>query len=161
MDKRIIPVLGMCVVLTACGTTPEERGISGAGVGAGAGAIVGAVTGLSVVEGAVLGAVAGGITGAATNRDQVNLGEPAWKQGNANAATNNQPVAQSSSATNSKVVAEIQRGLKEMGYDPGAVDGINGQKTRQAIRAYQKDHGLLVDGQATPALMDHIKQQKS
>ena len=157
MSTRIIPVLFLYAVITSCGTTPEERGISGAGVGASAGAIVGAVTGLSVIEGAVLGAVAGGLTGAMTNEDQVNLGEPAWKQGNTTA--DNQPVAKISTTTDKQTVVEIQKGLKDMGYNPGVVDGINGQKTQSAIRQYQKDHGLLVDGQATPALMNHIKQQ--
>ena len=157
MFKRIIPVVGMCAMLAACGTMPEERGVSGAGIGAGAGAIVGAVTGLSVVEGAVLGAVAGGLTGAMTSKDQVNLGEPVWKQGSN--ATSDHPVAQASTASKQTVV-EIQKGLKDMGYDPGAVDGINGQQTQQAIREYQKDHGLIVDGQATPGLMNHIKQQR-
>jgi len=160
MFKRIIPVVGLCSILTACGTMPEERGISGAGIGAGAGAIVGAVTGLSVVEGAVLGAVAGGLTGAMTHQDQVDLGEPVWKQGNA--TSNNQPVAQASPATTSnQLVVEIQKGLQILGYNPGIVDGINGQQTQQAIRQYQKDHNLVVDGQATPALMNHIKQQQS
>lgn len=160
MYKRIITIVGMSVMLTACGTTPEERGISGAGVGAGAGAIVGAVTGLSVVQGAVLGAVAGGLTGALTNEDQVDLGEPAWKSGN-NAASNQTVAHSSPSLTGKQVVVEIQKGLKDMGYNPGVTDGINGPKTQQAIRKYQEDHGLLVDGQATPALLDHIKQQLS
>ena len=153
MNIRVIPVLGLCAMLTACGTTPEERGVSGAGIGAGAGAVVGAVTGLSVVEGAVIGAVAGGLTGAMTNKDQVDLGEPAWKQGST--ASGNETVA------HKEMITEIQKGLKDLGYDPGVVDGIYGQRTQQAIRQYQKDHGLLVDGQATPALMNHIKQQQS
>ena len=154
MYKRIILIIGLSITLTACGTTPEERGVSGAGVGAGAGAIVGAVTGLSVVEGAVLGAVAGGLTGALTKEDQVNLGEPAWKQGN-QSATSNKVVA------SKQMVMDIQKGLRDLGYNPGTVDGINGQKTQQAIRHYQQDHGLLVDGRATNELMNHIRQQLS
>ena len=159
MFTRIIPVIGLYAMLTACGTTPEERGVSGAGVGAGAGAIVGAVTGLSVVEGAVLGAVAGGLTGAMTSKDQVNLGEPAWKQGSSSAT--NQSAATSSTMPDKQVVVEIQKSLKDMGYNPGVVDGINGKQTQQAIRRYQQDHGLVVDGRATPDLMNHIRQQQS
>jgi hypothetical protein len=34
-----------------------------------------------------------------------------------------------------------------MGYDCGAIDGIIGKQTRQAIAAYQKDHGHNVTGQ--------------
>ena len=160
MFKRIFTIVGLSVMLTACGTTPQERGVSGAGVGAGAGAIVGAVTGLSVIQGAVLGAVAGGLTGALTDENQVNLGDPAWKSGSNTAS--HQTVAHSSpSVTGKQVVVDIQKGLKDMGYNPGVTDGINGPKTQEAIRKYQKDHGLIVDGQATPALLDHIKQQHS
>ncbi len=156
MYKYLIPFIGISIILSGCGTTPEERGLSGAGVGAGAGAIVGAVTGLSVVEGAVLGAVAGGLTGALTKEEDVNLGQPAWKQGSSS-SSGSQPVARAAPASGSKqTVMAIQQGLKERGYDPGTVDGINGARTRQAIRNYQRDHGLLVDGQATPALLDHI-----
>jgi len=140
--------------MTACGTTPEERGVSGAGIGAGAGAIVGAVTGLSVVQGAVLGAVGGGLTGAMTDRDDIDLGEPAWKQAN-------QPDTNQQQSARNTTVMEVQKGLTSRGYYPGPVDGINGEQTRNAIVQYQKDHGLVVDGQATPSLLEHIEHQQS
>jgi peptidoglycan hydrolase-like protein with peptidoglycan-binding domain len=158
---RIVPVIGLCLLVSACGTTPEERGISGAGIGAGAGAIVGAVTGLSVVEGAVLGAVAGGLTGAMTKKESVNLGEPAWKQGSNSQAVPATTTYQSPATESKSTVMDIQRGLKNLGYNPGPVDGVYGPRTREAIRQYQKDHGLMVDGQATPALMEHINQRSS
>ena len=41
---------------------------------------------------------------------------------------------------------EIQRGLKRRGYDPGPVDGFMGLRTSRAIRAFQADHGLHVNG---------------
>ena len=161
MIIRYISIMGLCLLISACGTTPEARGISGAGIGAGAGAIVGAVTGLSAEAGAVLGAVAGGLTGALTKEESVNLGEPAWKQGS------NQPSSQTTTAFQTPVsgdkstVIGIQKGLLDLDYNPGPVDGINGPKTQKAIRQYQKDHGLMVDGQATPALMEHINQKSS
>lgn len=159
---RIISIMSLCLLVSACGTTPEERGISGAGIGAGAGAIVGAVTGLSVVEGAVLGAVAGGLTGAMTKKETVNLGEPAWKQGSNQATSSSTTTAHQNPASGNKsTVLEIQRGLLNLGYNPGPVDGINGPKTREAIRQYQKDHGLIVDGQPTTALMEHINHKSS
>jgi len=37
------------------------------------------------------------------------------------------------------------------------VDGVYGERTRNAIRAYQVDYGLLVDGQASPELAEHIR----
>lgn len=67
------------LALGACGTTPGERSVTGAGIGAGAGAALGAVTGLTIVEGAALGAAGGAITGAITDEEDVDLGEPIWK----------------------------------------------------------------------------------
>ena len=38
-------------------------------------------------------------------------------------------------------VAELQRRLARAGYYHGAIDGILGTRTREAIRAYERDHG--------------------
>ena len=145
MKRTMTVAILTAVALSGCGTVPEDRSISGAGIGAGAGAVLGAVTGMSVLTGAAIGAAAGAITGAVTDRDQINLGEPAWKQGAAAPAGN--------------TVRRVQEGLARLGYRPGPVDGIAGAQTREAIRAYQRDHGLLVDGHATPELADHISAQ--
>jgi osmotically inducible lipoprotein OsmB len=67
------------LTLGACGTTPGERGLSGAGLGAIGGAAIGSVTG-SAGTGAVIGGVAGGAIGALTSPDDVYLGEPIWKK---------------------------------------------------------------------------------
>lgn len=40
----------------------------------------------------------------------------------------------------------IQSLLARIGYDPGAVDGVFGQQTREAVRAFQLDNGLEPDG---------------
>lgn len=40
----------------------------------------------------------------------------------------------------------IQTDLKRLGYYKGNVDGIMGPKTKDAVRAFQKDEGLVVDG---------------
>ena len=66
--------------VAGCGSTTEERGISGAGIGAGAGALLGAVTGMCVGQGALIGAAVGGLTGVLTEESQVKLGEPVWKK---------------------------------------------------------------------------------
>ena len=40
----------------------------------------------------------------------------------------------------------IQSLLRRIGYDPGPVDGIFGNQTRQAVITYQRDNGLTADG---------------
>lgn len=41
---------------------------------------------------------------------------------------------------------QIQTKLKRWGYYTGAIDGIYGSKTRQAVRYFQSKNGLVVDG---------------
>lgn len=45
----------------------------------------------------------------------------------------------------------IQTRLLALGYDPGPPDGIAGRRTQAAIRAFQRDQQLDVDGIAGPA----------
>lgn len=47
-------------------------------------------------------------------------------------------------------VRELQTALRAAGYNIAA-DGIFGAKTLEAVKAYQADHGLAVDGIAGPA----------
>lgn len=66
------------VALSACGSSTQDRAISGAGIGAGAGAVGGLLLG-HPLEGAVLGGVVGGAAGGLTKQDQIDLGKPVWK----------------------------------------------------------------------------------
>ncbi len=45
-------------------------------------------------------------------------------------------------------VIELQAVLLLMGYYSGAIDGIYGENTAQAVRKFQQDAGLTVDGMA-------------
>ena len=54
-------------------------------------------------------------------------------------------------------IVGIQEELVAHGYRAGPPDGIIGRKTTRAIREYQRDAGLAVDGQATKELLDHLK----
>ncbi len=153
MIKRITTVAAVALLLSACGSTTEDRALSGSGIGAAAGAIVGAVTGLSVLEGAVIGALAGGLTGALTTEDSIDLGKPAWKSERSGES------AASGGATGTQVVRNIQGGLSDLGYAPGPVDGVAGPQTAEAIRRYQGDHDLLIDGRASAELATHIEVQ--
>jgi len=67
------------LVLAGCGTSPGDRGLSGAGIGAAGGAVVGAIVG-APLAGAAIGAGAGALTGMATSPSNVNLGKPVWEQ---------------------------------------------------------------------------------
>lgn len=55
------------------------------------------------------------------------------------------------------LVTAIQDELEDHGYDPGPTDGLLDSETVAAIRAYQSDAGLPVTGEATPALLDHMR----
>lgn len=50
----------------------------------------------------------------------------------------------------SEYIRLIQQTLANMGYNPGPIDGIWGNQTKQAIRAFQRDQGLSVDGVVGP-----------
>jgi hypothetical protein len=78
---KVVPaiLLATAFLLSACGSSTGDRGLSGAGIGAAAGTALGAVTGLGIIEGALIGAGAGGLTGALTDEDTINLGKPWWE----------------------------------------------------------------------------------
>ncbi len=44
------------------------------------------------------------------------------------------------------VVSRVQERLARGGYYAGSVDGLMGPRTRSAIRAYERRHGLPIDG---------------
>ena len=47
-------------------------------------------------------------------------------------------------------ISAIQQELKDRSYDPGEIDGIWGRKTIAAVKSFQVDHGLEVDGVVGP-----------
>lgn len=162
MRKTVLSLAIASIALTGCGTTATERGTSGAGIGAAAGAALGAVTGMSVLQGAVIGAVAGGATGALTKKDQVNLGEPAWKSGASNApAPANTAYNAPAPAGNQQTVRDIQAVLQRIGLYGGAIDGLYGPQTQAAIKSYQAQRGLVVDGIPSPALLNYMTQNSA
>ena len=81
---KLIPVAVVAGVamlgLAACGSTPTDRAISGAGLGAGAGAVGGALTGGSPVAGALIGGAGGAAVGGLTDSHDFDLGTPLWKR---------------------------------------------------------------------------------
>lgn len=50
-------------------------------------------------------------------------------------------------------IVQVQENLRRLGYYRGAVDGIIGAGTREAVRSYQIDRGLPVTGRIDSALL--------
>lgn len=74
-------ILAMAVVpwLAACGSDPNDRVASGTGLGALTGAGIGlAFGGFGAIPGALIGAGLGAGGGAATDAEDIDLGEPVW-----------------------------------------------------------------------------------
>ena len=112
-------VLAAALALAGCGTTPEERALTGASIGATSGAIFGALGGAPGL-GAAIGAGVGGVVGALTPASLLNFGDPIWKSSGS---------TQASKARDPKVKG-IQSGLTQLGYSPGPSDGVYGVKTQ-------------------------------
>lgn len=55
----------------------------------------------------------------------------------------------------------LQSRLTAHGYTPGPVDGIIGDNTIAAIEAFEKAHGLPVDGTADPAVVRALRASAS
>lgn len=65
------------------------------------------------------------------------------------------------STSNSVQVKEmqmVQRGLAELGYQPGPIDGELGEQTRQAIREFQKDRSLPETGVPSQPLIKELRK---
>lgn len=146
-----IVAVSLPLLLAACGDTTEDRALSGAGIGAASGAVIGAVTGIGPGAGALIGGAVGATAGAVTDSSQVNLGKPVWR----GSPGGGQP----GSAYDEGTVRNIQAGLQRLGYDPGPADGRFGPQTESAIRRFQQDNGLTIDGQPTAAVWQQIQQR--
>ena len=78
------------------------------------------------------------------------------------AATTTRPAATTPAASSLKVgsngseVRRMQTRLKELGYYKGSVDGDFGTGTEDAVRAFQQQNGLTVDGKAGSYTLDKL-----
>lgn len=61
------------------------------------------------------------------------------------------------SATQQRI-RKLQQTLADLGYGPLTIDGIPGGQTTSAISAFQRDNGLVVNGQISEALLLKLKQ---
>ena len=62
------------------------------------------------------------------------------------------------SAQSGMDVERAQQALKQLGHDPGPIDGVMGAQTTAALKAYQKQHGLRATGQLDAATSEKLTQ---
>jgi hypothetical protein len=73
-----VGAVAAALALAACGTTPQDRAVSGGLLGAGTGAAIGSLSG-NAGAGAVIGGLGGAAVGALTDPCTLNLGDPWWR----------------------------------------------------------------------------------
>ena len=56
------------------------------------------------------------------------------------------------------MVLQVQAYLVILGFNPGPIDGIVGQKTRAAIKKFQRSAGVKVDGEVSGSLLLRLKK---
>ena len=143
---RTITVAALAVTLLAGGLAPAKaenellRSILGGAAGAGIGGALGGGKGAAI--GGVLGLGLGALS--ANQLSHRKAQEPAAAQ----------PIQRD-------LTFAVQNELVALGYAPGPVDGINGQRTQEAIRAYQYRFGLPIDGIASWPLLDHMRYART
>jgi hypothetical protein len=54
------------------------------------------------------------------------------------------------------LVKDVQKRLKELGFDPGPIDGVFGQKTKKAVIQFQKSKKLKQDGIVGPDTLEAL-----
>ena len=88
------------------------------------------------------------------SRTEVLALSDAYREGSTRVLPNTRPTRTDSDST----VFKIQELLKSWGLLQGQVDGIFGEKTRQAIRDYQELNGLPVTGKPSEELLVPIQK---
>lgn len=87
--------------------------------------------------------------------------------GTAQHASPEQPTMEAPSVTGQhrslsrQEIAESQRILLQLGYHPGAADGIAGQRTRSAVRAFQSADSLPVTGELDVGTLERLQSRNT
>lgn len=74
------------------------------------------------------------------------------------------PSSRTSSAPtkpNAQYTREAQQLLTDLGYDSGAVDGVYGRRTAEAVKAFQRKAGVPQDGRIDENLLNMQRQAKA
>jgi hypothetical protein len=103
MMHKSVKILSVAIfgslLLTGCGTSTGDRGLSGGLLGAGTGAAIGSLAG-SAGAGALWGGLGGAAIGMLTSSDTINLGKPLWNR-SASSTSRHHKYASRSRATRS------------------------------------------------------------
>jgi lysozyme len=70
-------------------------------------------------------------------------------------------IGEPSLSTSAADVKAYQTDLKTLGYYTGAIDGIAGMQTQAAVKKFQTDQGLVVDGKVGPATRAALTRAKA
>lgn len=62
---------------------------------------------------------------------------------------------------NKTSISTVQKKLKELGYNPGPIDGLWGNKTEAALRAFQKKNNLPITGHLDDITFDKVLLAKN
>ncbi len=152
---------GMVVFATVApvDADPVAGGITGLVVGAGVGAVVGGSKG--AVKGAVIGTTVGVIAGAVEQERRKKRRVRARRNsGTVNTSYVPEKKYPQAPVFDSHLVEETQVLLVEHGFDPGPIDGVYGSRTAQAISEYQEEFDLVVDGEPSEPLLEHMRQNE-
>jgi localization factor PodJL len=76
-----------------------------------------------------------------------------WTEGDAQTASVDQDEIE-------KAVRNIQAILNNNGYEAGPADGVLGEKTKAAIKAFQADNGMQADGEVDDELVKALLERK-
>jgi hypothetical protein len=96
--RTVGAVVAAGLLLTACGTTPTDRALSGGAIGAGGGAVIGALVEMNPLLGALGGAVAGAAVGLLADPEDADLGTPDPGRGDPSPSSPNGPASDSGNA---------------------------------------------------------------
>jgi len=187
--RRVTAAMVCALLVSGCATTDGQSDIGkfgGAAAGAALGSLIGGGKGntIAMVGGALLGGFAGNElydkpkesenrAHQVTAREQAYDQELAYeRQSQLQHARVQQEIQKQSMHDNwrnersgqddsspSNEVGRAQRLLRGLGYYNGHVDGVVGSGTTRAVKTCQRENGLAVNGQITPALINKMQSQ--
>ncbi|HCA70679.1 MAG TPA: YHYH domain-containing protein [Lachnospiraceae bacterium] len=87
-------------------------------------------------------------TSSTSNNTKSNKKTTSTSSNKAESTTNkkNSKKTENKSSVSAETVKKVQKELNKLGYDCGEVDGKCGKKTKAALKKFQKDNDLKVDG---------------